>query len=226
MIATFVTALLIGLAGAGHCLGMCGGLAALLSINGRPSIRRIVFYNLGRVMSYALFTLLLVTAVQLGAADYYRSLMVPLRSLAGGLLILMGLYICGASRWILKVEALGRFGWRALHPLAKRMLPIESSKQAFFAGTLWGWLPCGLVYSTVLWATALGTWSLSMVAILGFACGTLPAMLLAGFFSQSLKRVWTQYYLHWLFGGLLILYGIYSIPYVKALLSSQSHHMF
>ena len=107
MITTFLTALLIGLAGAGHCLGMCGGLASLLSINGRPSIRRIVFYNLGRVLSYALFTLLLVSAVQLGAAEYYRHLMVPLRTIAAVLLILMGLYIGGASRWILKIEALG-----------------------------------------------------------------------------------------------------------------------
>ncbi|MBM6549927.1 sulfite exporter TauE/SafE family protein [Marinomonas ostreistagni] len=219
MISTFISALLIGLAGAGHCLGMCGGLATLLSINGQPSILRIICYNLGRMLSYALFTVLLVSAVQLGTESLYQDLLIPLRTLAALLLIFMGLYICGACRWILKVEALGRVGWQALQPLAKKVLPIESAPQALIAGMLWGWLPCGLVYSTVLWASALGSWQLSLTAIIGFAIGTLPAMLLAGFFSQTLKRIWSAYYLHWLFGGLLIMYGIYTLPFVKAALS-------
>ena len=219
MSSVLISGFLIGLAGAGHCLGMCGGLASLLSLNGQPSKLRIIFYNLGRALSYLLFTLLLASVVHAGATQFYSDLMIPLRTLAGILLIFMGLYICGASKLILKIEAIGKLGWNVIAPVAKKMLPITSAKQAFIAGCVWGWLPCGLVYSTVLWAASLGSISLSVIAIIGFALGTLPAMLLAGFFSQQLKQIWTHYKLHWLFGTLLVIYGCLSIPMLDNLFS-------
>lgn len=210
---------MIGLAGAGHCLGMCGGLASLLAINGQPSSARIISYNLGRTASYLLFALILSSTFQFGLSHLYTDLMIPLRTFAGVLLVLMGLYICGLSKLILKIESLGRYGWKAIQPLAKKLLPIETNQQAFIAGVLWGWLPCGLVYSTVLWASSLGSISLSLLAMLGFAAGTLPAMLLAGFFSQQLKQIWQTYYLNWLFGLFMCLYGLYSIPAIKNVIS-------
>ena len=146
--------------------------------------------------------------------------MQPLRTLAGIIMILMGLYICGASRLILVTEKAGRLLWKSIQPAAKSLLPIRSSKQALLAGIIWGWLHCGLVYSTVLWATSLGSVSLSMMAITGFILGTLPSMLLAGLFSQQLKDIWQRYQLKWLFGISIILYGTYSIPLVKSMLSS------
>ncbi|SBS32037.1 hypothetical protein MAQ5080_02146 [Marinomonas aquimarina] len=191
----------------------------MLSVGERASSVNIVAYNLGRVLSYALFTLLLAATLQFGLSHYYNDLMVPLRTFAGVLLVLMGLYLCGISRLILKVESLGRYAWRLLQPLAKSFLPIQTPAQALAAGLVWGWLPCGLVYSTVLWATSLGSISLSMTAIFGFAIGTLPAMLLAGLFAQQIKALWQQLYLKWIFGSLISLYGLYSIPYFKNLLS-------
>lgn len=221
MIAIFISGLLIGLAGAGHCLGMCGGLASLLSINGEPSPLRLIFYNLGRILSYAVFALLLATVLQLTNADWYQHLILPLRTIAAVLLIFMGLYICGLSKVILRVEALGKHVWRYVQPFAKKLLPIQSHPQALFAGMLWGWLPCGLVYSTVLWATSQGSLITTLFAISGFALGTLPAMLLAGIFSQQLKHIWAHYHLNWLFGLLLVAYGIYTIPAVHALFASH-----
>lgn len=219
MISIFFSGLLIGLAGAGHCLGMCGGLASMLSVGQHTNSVKIVAYNLGRILSYALFTLLLASTLYFGLSEYYSALMVPLRTFAGVLLIFMGLYLCGLSRLILKIESLGRYLWRIIQPAAKSFLPIENSAQALAAGFVWGWLPCGLVYSTVLWATSLGDISLSMVAIFGFAIGTLPAMLLAGLFAQQLQTLWQQLYLKWIFGLLIIFYGLYSIPYFKNLIS-------
>ena len=220
MISIFLSGIAIGLAGAGHCLGMCGGLASLLSVGGKIKHSWLVVYNVGRGLSYLAFTLLLSSALYYGLADYYTQSMQPLRTLAGIIMILMGLYICGASRLILVTEKAGRLLWKSIQPAAKSLLPIRSSKQALLAGIIWGWLPCGLVYSTVLWATSLGSVSLSMIAITGFILGTLPSMLLAGLFSQQLKDIWQRYQLKWLFGISIILYGAYSIPLVKSMLSS------
>lgn len=219
MISIFFSGLLIGLAGAGHCLGMCGGLASMLSVGQHSSTIKIVAYNLGRIFSYSLFTLVLASTLLFGLSEHYSALMVPLRTFAGILLVFMGLYVCGLSRLILKVESLGRYLWRLIQPAAKSFLPIQNPAQALAAGFVWGWLPCGLVYSTVLWATSLGSIPLSMMAMLGFAIGTLPTMLVAGLFAQQLKTLWQQLYLKWIFGTLIILYGLYSIPYFKNLLS-------
>ena len=221
MTAVFISGLLIGLAGAGHCLGMCGGLSALLSVNGKPSLTRLLAYNFGRISSYGLLALIIATAIQ-GTAEYlYRDLMIPLRTIAGVLLILMGLYLWGASQLILKVEKLGTGAWRALQPIAKSLLPIRSTPHAYLAGMIWGWLPCGLVYSTVLWASALGSVSQTSSAMIGFALGTLPSMLLAGFFAQQLKQLWQHYRLGKLFGTLMVLYGLYTIPMIHGLLSTH-----
>jgi sulfite exporter TauE/SafE len=39
---------------------------------------------------------------------------------------------------------------------ANRLLPVSSLPRALLLGALWGWLPCGLVYSTLLWAASQG----------------------------------------------------------------------
>ncbi|MBJ7549504.1 sulfite exporter TauE/SafE family protein [Marinomonas ostreistagni] len=220
MISIFFSGLVIGLAGAGHCLGMCGGLASMLSMGGNSKPSWLIFYNIGRGFSYITFTVIISSALYFGLTEYYTEAMEPLRTIAGIILILMGLYICGASKLILKIEKSGRFIWQWVQPLAKSFLPIQSSKQAFVAGMLWGWLPCGLVYSTVLWSVSLGSVTLSMAAILGFVIGTMPSMFLAGMFSQQIKNAWNRYHLKWIFGLSIILYGAYSIPIVKNLLSS------
>lgn len=220
MISIFLSGFLIGLAGVGHCMGMCGGLASMLSMGQHARSINIITYNIGRITSYILFTALIAASLQIGLSDYYHALQMPLRTFAGILLVFMGLYLCGISHFILKIESIGRYIWKFIQPAAKSLLPVKTPIQSLSAGFIWGWLPCGLVYSTVLWATSLGSFSLSMSAILGFALGTLPTMLLAGLFAQQIKALWQQLYLKWIFGLLIIIYGLYSIPYFKNLLSS------
>lgn len=192
----------------------------MLSMGGKTSYNTLFAYNFGRILSYFCLTLLLASAVNFGFAQIYADLMIPLRTFAGLLLVFMGLYICGISRFILRIESIGRYVWKAIQPYAKSFLPIKTTGQAFGAGIVWGWLPCGLVYSTVLWASSLGSFELSSMAILGFSLGTLPAMLLAAMFSQQLKEAWSRYHLAWIFGLSISTYGLYTIPYVKNLLSS------
>ena len=42
--------------------------------------------------------------------------------------------------------------WLLNPDVASRLLPVSSTPRALLLGGLWGWLPCGLVYSTLLWS--------------------------------------------------------------------------
>jgi hypothetical protein len=77
--------------------------------------------------------------------------------LANLMLIALGLYLLGFSNALAFTERLGQKLWRHLQPLTRRYLPARGPLQAFPLGLLWGWLPCGLVYSAL--ATALSSGS-------------------------------------------------------------------
>lgn len=153
-----LSALVLGLLGGGHCIGMCGGLmgALTLAIPAEQRQRRLgllLAYNLGRIASYGLAGLLI------GAAGWTLAsgpAATALRLLAGLLLIAMGLYLAGWWSGLTRIEGIGRLLWRRLEPLARRLLPVRNAPRALLLGALWGWLPCGLVYSTLLWAASQG----------------------------------------------------------------------
>jgi sulfite exporter TauE/SafE len=183
---TLTSALLVGFLGSSHCLGMCGGLSAALGLNGQRSKQGLLLsYNLGRLCTYTamgavagLFGEQLVTLLpQIGEL---------LRTLAGLLLVAMGLYV---SQWwmgLTRLEMLGAQLWRHLQPLTKSLLPVQGHGQALRLGVLWGLLPCGLVYSTLSWALAAAQWQQSALLMLAFGIGTLPAMLSVGWLNQQL----------------------------------------
>ena len=154
-----ISALILGLLGGGHCLGMCGGLmgALTMAIPAEQRNRRLqllLAYNIGRISSYALAGLLVGLA---GWAIGNSPAALLLRALAGILLVCMGLYLAGWWSGLTRIEALGRHLWRHLQPLTRRLMPVTSVPQALFLGAIWGWLPCGLVYSSLLWAASQGS---------------------------------------------------------------------
>jgi uncharacterized protein len=92
-----MSALVLGLLGGGHCLGMCGGLMGALTMaipaeQRGKRLRLLVAYNLGRVLSYASAGLLIGLA---GWAVANSPAAMALRILAALLLISMGLYLAG-----------------------------------------------------------------------------------------------------------------------------------
>ena len=102
-------------------------------------------YNLGRILSY-------MTAGALVAAlgtliSLSPEARIALQVVAAVMLILMALYIANWWKGLLKVEAIGRRLWRYIEPIGRRLMPVVYLPQAFALGALWGWLPCGLVYS-------------------------------------------------------------------------------
>lgn len=208
-----ISAFLVGLAGAGHCIAMCGGITSMLSRSvgkDRPAPAIIFNYNFGRILSYTIAGAIAGFTGSLAA----RSIGVPIAMLqifAAVFLILLGLYI---GQWLFvlnRVEAIGKVLWQRIQPLSKRFIPVNSGSQALALGAIWGWLPCGLVYSTLTWSIASGSWHQGALIMFAFGLGTLPALLTlsAGFrwFTDGLRKPMVKK----LSGILLILYGIYSL---------------
>jgi len=180
---------LAGLLGGGHCIGMCGGIVAALTFNlppGRGRWQILLGYNLGRMLSYVAIGALLGALAGV-ALNQMRSLQMLLYVVANLMIIAMGLYLAGLSRAITLVESLGQPVWRKLQPWVKGLLPVLSPLQAVLAGAIWGWVPCGLVYSASLSAMASGSAANGALAMLCFALGTLPNLLAMGIFADALR---------------------------------------
>ncbi|MBF0804726.1 MULTISPECIES: sulfite exporter TauE/SafE family protein [Neisseria] len=193
---TLFTLFLLGFFGGGHCVGMCGGLSSAFALQLPPHINRfwlITLLNAGRVSSYVFIGVLLGLLGQIGISlDQTRWLQNGLFAAANILLLLLGLYLAGLSAWAVRVESLGRPVWKRLNPLLNKLLPIRSVPACFGVGMLWGWLPCGLVYSASLYALGSGSAVQGGLYMLAFASGTLPNLLAAGWFAAQLKSVLQQ----------------------------------
>ena len=189
---TLLTLFLLGFFGGGHCVGMCGGLSSAFALQLPPGLNRaglIVLLNLGRISSYVFIGLLVGTIGQIGISlDQTRWLQNGLYLSANLLLLLLGLYLAGISSLATRIESIGRPVWKRLNPLLNRLLPIQSVPACFGVGMLWGWLPCGLVYSASLYALGSGNTLEGGLYMLAFALGTLPNLLAMGLFAAQLKN--------------------------------------
>nr|WP_275679335.1 sulfite exporter TauE/SafE family protein [Pseudomonas entomophila] len=208
------SALVLGLLGGGHCLGMCGGLMGALTLAIPPEqrgrrLRLLLAYNLGRVLSYACAGLLLGLA---GVALASSPLAIGLRVVAALLLISMGLYLAGWWSGLTRIEALGRGLWRHVQPLATQLLPVSSLPRALLLGALWGWLPCGLVYSTLLWAASQGDALHSAALMLAFGVGTWPVLLATGLAAERVGALLRKRGVRMTGGLLVILFGLWTLP--------------
>ena len=209
-----VSALVLGLLGGGHCLGMCGGLMGALTLAIPPEQRSrrlqlLLAYNLGRILSYALAGLLLGLAGWVVAGSQAEVIM---RTLAALLLIAMGLYLAGWWSGLTRIEALGRGLWRHSQPLTRRFMPVTSIPKAVVLGSLWGWLPCGLVYSTLLWASSQGNAVNSALLMLAFGLGTWPVLLATGLAAERITALLRKRGVRMAGGLLVILFGIWTLP--------------
>ncbi|MCK6405114.1 MAG: sulfite exporter TauE/SafE family protein [Rhodocyclaceae bacterium] len=188
----FLALFLVGLLGGTHCVGMCGGIVGALSMGAAPRLSLHLAYNAGRIASYAVAGAIVGT---LGAASLALSEQLPLRIalyvLANLMLIALGLYLMGVTQALAFTERLGQNLWRRIQPATRRFLPARTVRQAFPLGLLWGWLPCGLVYSALATALTAGSALRGAGLMLAFGLGTLPNLLLAGFLLARL-RGWVQ----------------------------------
>ncbi|MFV0446889.1 MAG: sulfite exporter TauE/SafE family protein [Vibrio sp.] len=213
MSADFIGAFIVGLLGTGHCVGMCGGLGSLLSIGNAASKHHfsIIFYNVGRILSYSLFGALAGgLATTLSQLSTLNHSLVWLRILSAIMMIVLGLYV---GRWwfgLLKLEKLGSGIWKFISPLGRKLLPIKKSWHALPFGIIWGWLPCGLVYSALTWAAVSGSTIDGALIMAAFGMGTLPAMLLVGLGATQIKQLQQSPIFRTIAAISIICYGIYT----------------
>lgn len=209
-----LSAFILGLLGGGHCLGMCGGLMGALTLaipleqRGRR-LRLLLAYNLGRVLSYAATGLLVGV---LGWAVATSPGATGLRVAAALLLIAMGFYLAGWWSGLTRIEQLGRGLWRLIQPVAGRLLPVSTVPRALLLGGLWGWLPCGLVYSTLLWAASQGNAMHSGLLMLAFGLGTWPVLLATGLAADRSTALLRKRGVRMAGGLLVILFGLWTLP--------------
>jgi sulfite exporter TauE/SafE len=214
---SYLAAFLVGLMGGVHCVGMCGGIVGALSFGLPDDLRQqprrmlpyLLAYNLARIASYTLAGALLggvsALAMQLVAINQLQQILLVF---AGIFMILLGLYVGGWWPILLRVEQAGGLIWRRIEPLGRRFLPVRSVSHAFLLGVVWGWLPCGLVYSVLIWAMASGGPGQGGLLLFSFGLGTLPNLLAMGLFAATLSR-WVRYAsVRWIAGGIIIGLGI------------------
>lgn len=209
-----LSALMLGLLGGGHCLGMCGGLMGALTLAIPPDqrgrrLRLLLAYNFGRILSYACAGLLMGLA---GWAVANSPAAMILRIVAALLLVAMGMYLAGWWSGLTRIEALGRHLWRHLQPFASRLMPVSSLPRALLLGAIWGWLPCGLVYSTLLWASSQGAPADSALLMLAFGLGTMPVLLATGLAAERLTALLRLRGVRIAGGLLVILFGLWTLP--------------
>lgn len=206
-----LSAFVVGLLGGVHCVGMCGGIVGALSF-GLPADRQLpilLAYNVGRISSYTL------AGALMGALGFYFSGLLPVQfaqrallTFAGLFLVLMGLYLAGWWNALSRIERAGGALWRRIEPLGRGLLPVRSVRHGLLLGLLWGWLPCGLVYSALVWTVSAGGALEGALLMLAFGLGTLPNLLLMGVAASQLGRWVRQPVVRALAGTLVMLFGV------------------
>lgn len=212
---------MVGLLGGTHCAGMCGGIVSAITLGLPNEVRGdshrltsyLLLYNFGRISSYIIAGLL-IASLSLGLSSFADGMVVRqvFTILAAIMMILLGFYLSGWwPKAINKIEKLGFFIWRFIKPLAQKFIPIQSPFQALMAGALWGWLPCGLVYTALIWAMSAETIFQGGLVMACFGIGTLPVLLGIGFFSSSMIQYLQKQWLRSSIGVLMIGFGLYQI---------------
>jgi len=213
-----ISSFIIGLLGGVHCVGMCSGIAGVLSMGLDPKAGKLrhfllqLNYNFGRISSYAfagfIFGWIGEVAVR-GTGSHVVHL--SLQIFSGVFMILLGMYLAGWWRVLTRIERIGAALWRRIEPFARTLIPIRSVAQAYLVGLVWGWLPCGLVYSVLTTALGSGSGSNGAMIMFSFGLGTLPNLLAMGLLAGALRQWLRQPVVRYLAGMMVIGFGLYVI---------------
>jgi hypothetical protein len=193
----FLAVFLIGLLGGVHCAGMCGGIVSALSLQmpgaaerSAPAWSIHLAYNLGRIASYVVAGALIGALGSLGLLlNNWLPVQLGLYIAANLMMVALGLYLIGLTQTLAFTERAGQWLWRRVQPATKRFIPVRGTAQAFPLGMLWGWLPCGLVYSVLTMTLVSGSAARGAATMLAFGLGTLPNLMLAGLLLARFRNV-------------------------------------
>ncbi len=216
----------MGLLGGAHCIGMCGGIigALTMAVDANDVGRRwllLLLYNGGRILSYVGIAILFYWLIDSVESYFALSIM---RYVAGLLLIAMGLYIANWWRGLVYLEKLGSLLWRFIQPLSKTCIPVKKNHQALLLGMVWGWLPCGLIYSALAYSATASSMSEAALIMLSFALGTLPAVLLSGLLAERLVALVKHNISRTVMAVLMISFGVWTLANNHVAHHHTEHH--
>ena len=204
---TLLSAFLVGLFGGVHCAGMCGPIVAALS-GGSPGAQRLagrfwfqLLYNLGRISSYT------VAGAVFGLLGHVAMHSVFYDQAQTALQIIAAVFMFGLQR----LERLGTHLWKRIEPLGRRFLPIRNGAQAVVVGLIWGWLPCGMVYSALAWSMSSGSAEQGALLMLSFGVGTLPNLMGLGVLASTLQPLLGSPVARRVAGVLVMLFAVWMV---------------
>jgi len=230
----YFVAFITGLLGGVHCVGMCGGIVAALSLGANPSgaasfagspahqhhkilkghskLAILFGYNLGRIAGYVVAGVIVsglsAALVDLTGVDTVKQVLAVVASL---FMIALGLYLAGLWQGLAKIEVLGSGIWKRIQPFTKRFMPVQTIQQAIPLGFLWGWLPCGLVYTALTWTLSVSSAVEGGLIMLAFGLGTLPNLLAMGILAERLSRFVSNPNVRLASGLLVVLLGVLTL---------------
>jgi len=218
---SYIAAFLVGLLGGVHCVGMCGGIVGALCLglddglnktarqNFKKTFPFLLLYNTGRISSYTLAGILMGSIGWLGSHLFtLYSIQQTLEIIAAAFMLALGLYIAGWWKGLARIERWGgKVIWQRLEPIGRKFMPVRSYPHALFLGLVWGWLPCGLVYSVVIWTISTQSPLEGGLLMLSFGLGTLPNLLLMGVFASTLTQFIQQPWVRQVAGMLIMAFA-------------------
>jgi uncharacterized protein len=223
-----ISAVLMGLMGAGHCATMCGPITLALAardkkvipinnatVREKMSLQPIAMH-VGRVFTYAVLGAL-VAAFSATATNFLRNevLQTAWLLLPNLLLLFSALYLMGFHSAYAPIEGAGQGVWRQLDSVRSWATARGGIGGDVIRGAVWGMVPCGMIYSALGLAVLAAQPLDGAIVMAAFGASTLPVLTAIGMLSQTaVKRLQSTVTRRW-FGGamlLLVLWNLYLLP--------------
>jgi sulfite exporter TauE/SafE len=212
---------------------MCGGISLALGVPANHAPRRLpILYQVGRIASYGIGGCIVGAMGAAAGMGFENSRWSEVLRLSTAIVVVViGLNIALGTRehtkWLrIPLHWVARL-WRRISQIAGQRIPRQPVARALALGLLWGWLPCGLVYSALLVAAVAGSAVAGGAVMVAFGAGTLPVMLSLGHAGSRLPRsrlptrnsVWVR-----LSGAILVACGLWTASMPIAALAGAHHH--
>lgn len=214
------SALVFGLLGSFHCIGMCGPIAFMLPVDRTNQVKQffqILSYHLGRLTTYSIIGLIFGF---LGKGFKFFGFQQQLSILTGVLMILT-IVFPRIFRNTKITQPISTLVLKLKSALGKE-LKNKRNDTFFTIGFLNGYLPCGLVYMAVLGAITTSNPLAGALYMFLFGLGTVPLMSVVvylgnftkGIFKKRIQQVIPIAVV--IIGVLFILRGLnLNIPYIS-----------
>jgi sulfite exporter TauE/SafE len=204
----FLSAILFGVLGSFHCIGMCGPIAFMLPVDRQKPLKtffQILSYHFGRLLTYSFIGLLFGI---LGKGFYFFGFQQQLSIIAGVLMIFIILFPRIFKKFSFS-KNISTIIFRIKNSLGKE-LKKKGNDTFFTIGFLNGFLPCGLVYMAIFGAIAASNPLSGSLYMFLFGLGT------KGNFRKNIQKAIPIFVVF--IGTLFILRGLgLGIPFISPL---------